>query len=154
MKRLLVLHGPNLNLLGEREPEIYGTLTLRELNQKLKKEAKARGCTLLIHQSNHEGDLIDWLHRYRKQVQGVVINPGAYTHTSLALRDAVSSIAVPAVEVHLSDILQREKFRRVSLIAPACQAQISGKGWRSYLDGIEFLLSLDQQAPKRRAHGR
>jgi 3-dehydroquinate dehydratase-2 len=139
-RRLLVLHGPNLNLLGEREPEIYGTLTLAGLNQKLRAFSRPLRCTLRIHQSNSEGALIDLLHAQRRWAEGVVFNPGAYTHYSYALRDAVAAIAVPTIEVHLSDIKKREAFRRISVIAPACRAQISGLGWQSYARAIEQLL--------------
>jgi 3-dehydroquinate dehydratase-2 len=139
--KLLVLHGPNLNLLGEREPEVYGTMTLLELNSKLKAFAKVQGCVLRIHQSNSEGDLIDLLHENRRWADGVVFNPGAYTHYSYALRDAVTSIQIPTIEVHLSDISKREKFRRISVIAPVCRAQISGHGWQSYTRAIEALAS-------------
>jgi 3-dehydroquinate dehydratase-2 len=137
--RLLVLHGPNLNLLGEREPEIYGSMTLAELNLRLKQFAKKQGCILRIHQSNSEGGLIDLLHKNRKWADAVVFNPGAYTHYSYALRDAVSAICRPTIEVHLSDIAKREKFRRISVIAPVCQAQISGHGWQSYTRAIQAL---------------
>ncbi len=142
--KILVLHGPNLNLLGEREPEIYGTLSLAELNQKLKKSAKEMGVTLRAYQSNSEGELIDLLHQNRKWAQGVVFNPAAYTHYSYALRDAVSAIKIPVIEVHLSDIKKREPFRRKSVIAPACLDQVSGLGWKSYLEGIKRLKKAAQ----------
>jgi len=141
--KLLVLHGPNLNLLGEREPEVYGTMTLVQLNARLKAFARKAGCALKIHQSNHEGELIDFLHAHRKSMHAVVFNPGAYTHYSYALRDAISSIRLPVVEVHLSDIKKREPFRRVSVIEPVCVAQISGHGWQSYTRAIELLLARD-----------
>ena len=139
IKKILVLHGPNLNLLGEREPEIYGKMTLPQLNARLRKTARTLGVTLKIFQSNSEGKLIDLLHQHRKWAEGVVMNPGAYTHYSYALRDAVSSISRPTVEVHLSDLHQREKFRQVSVIAPVCKHQIMGLGWKSYEEGIRFL---------------
>jgi 3-dehydroquinate dehydratase-2 len=139
--RLLVLHGPNLNLLGEREPEVYGTMTLAELNRKLTAVAKQLNCELKIFQSNHEGDLIDLLHKHRKWADGVVFNPGAYTHYSYALRDAVAGIQVPTIEVHLSDIHKREDFRKISVIAPVCIQQISGLGVKSYTDAIEKLVA-------------
>ena len=135
MKNILVLHGPNLNLLGEREPEVYGKTTLAQLNARLKKEAK--GLKLRIFQSNHEGTLIDLLHAHRKWAQGCVINPGAYTHYSYAMRDAIAASQIPTIEVHLSDIKKREAFRRVSVVAPVCLAQISGKGVGSYLEALE-----------------
>jgi 3-dehydroquinate dehydratase-2 len=139
-KKILVLHGPNLNLLGEREPEVYGSMTLRELNQRLKKFAQESKCEIRIFQSNSEGKLIDLLHQHRKWAHGVVINPGAYTHYSYAIRDAISSIMRPTVEVHLSDIHQREEFRKISVIAPVCIQQVSGLGWRSYIEGIKTLI--------------
>jgi 3-dehydroquinate dehydratase-2 len=146
--RILVLHGPNLNLLGEREPAVYGTLTLKGLNELLRKSARKGGITLRIFQSNSEGTLIDLLHQNRKWADGVVINPGAYTHYSYALRDGIASISLPTVEVHLSDIHRREDFRKISVVSPVCVAQISGKGPGSYLEGIELLLKLkgDSQA--------
>ncbi|MGK5085647.1 type II 3-dehydroquinate dehydratase [Bdellovibrionota bacterium FG-1] len=137
--QLLVLHGPNLNLLGEREPAVYGSMTLMELNRKIRSFARRHGCVLRIHQSNSEGSLIDLLHKNRKWADGVVFNPGAYTHYSYALRDAVAAIEVPTIEVHLSDIRKREKFRRISVISPVCLKQISGFGWQSYSRAIEAL---------------
>jgi 3-dehydroquinate dehydratase-2 len=137
---ILVLHGPNLNLLGEREPEVYGTMTLAQLNAKLKAHAKRQKATLKIFQSNHEGALIDLIHKHRRWAKGLVFNPGAYSHYSYALRDAVSAARIPTIEVHLSDISKREDFRKVCVIAPACLAQISGKGTGSYLEAIERLL--------------
>lgn len=137
---ILVLNGPNLNLLGEREPEVYGLLTLAQLNKRLAAHAKKRGSIIRARQSNHEGELIDLLHAHRKWADGVVFNPGAYSHYSYALRDAVASIGVPTIEVHLSDITKREAFRRVSVIAPACAGQRRGKGIDSYIEAIDDLL--------------
>jgi len=139
-KTLLVMHGPNLNLLGEREPEIYGGMTLRELNAEIRKHAAGLGIRVLFFQSNHEGSLIDCLHRNRKRIQGLVINAGALTHYSYALRDAIASICVPAVEVHLSDIHQREDFRKNSVIREVCLDQICGLGMKSYFEGINLLV--------------
>lgn len=140
MKNILVLNGPNLNLLGEREPETYGTMTLAQLNAKLAVHARKKGAALRARQSNHEGELIDILHAHRKWADGIVFNPGAYSHYSYALRDAVAAILVPTIEVHLSNIKKREPFRRVSVIEPACAAQLYGKGSASYFTAIDMLL--------------
>ena len=137
--KILVLHGPNLNLLGEREPEIYGLLTLAQLNARLRRYARERGASLRIFQDNCEGRLIDLIHANRRWADGVVLNPGAYAHYSYALRDAVAAVRVPTVEVHLSDVKRREAFRRKSVIAPVCTAVISGKGAQSYLSAIARL---------------
>jgi len=144
--RILILHGPNLNLLGEREPEIYGRMSLEELNRAIEDFARESGIELRIYQSNHEGTLIDLLHEHRGWADGVVINPGALTHYSYALRDAIAAVALPTVEVHLSDIHSREPFRRTSVIKDVCIAQISGKGLGSYLEGIELLRKEKQGA--------
>lgn len=147
--RILVLHGPNLNLLGEREPEIYGRMTLEELNLRIREFAASRGAEVRIFQSNHEGTLIDLIHEHRRWAQGIVINPGALTHYSYALRDAIAAVGLPTVEVHLSDIGSREPFRRVSVIRDVCIAQVSGKGHRSYLEGMELVLeALDAQGDR------
>jgi 3-dehydroquinate dehydratase-2 len=133
MSKILVLHGPNLNLLGQREPEVYGGLTLDEIDSRLKESGKKKGFEVRAYQSNGEGALIDALHDAREWASGVVFNPGGYTHTSVALRDAVAAIGLPVIEVHLSHVDAREDFRRRSLISPVCVGKISGFGWRSYL---------------------
>jgi 3-dehydroquinate dehydratase II len=137
---VLVLHGPNLNLLGTREPEVYGHLTLADINRDLGMLGEAWEAELVARQSNHEGQLIDWVHEAREKHQGIVINPGGYTHTSVALRDAIAGVALPTVEVHLSNVYKREPFRHTSLIAPVCVGTIAGFGPNSYALGLRALL--------------
>ena len=139
----LVLHGPNLNLLGTREPAVYGRVTLAEVDRLVRERGRKLGVRVESRQSNHEGQLIDWLQAARKDgFLGVVFNPGAFTHYSIALRDAVAAIDVPVIEVHLSNIHAREEFRRHSVIASAARGQISGFGPHSYLLGLDALLTL------------
>ncbi len=144
MKNILVIHGPNLNLLGEREPEVYGAQTLRDVNREITNHAFLKNLNVRFYQSNHEGKIIDCIHKNRRWADGLVINPGAFTHYSYALRDAISAIGRPAVEVHLSDIHKREAFRKISVIKPVCIKQISGKGIQSYIEGIETLLNQNK----------
>jgi 3-dehydroquinate dehydratase-2 len=141
MEKVLVLHGPNLNLLGLREPEIYGELTLSAINERLIEVGKDNGLDVQTAQANGEGMLIDALHEARNWARGVVFNPGGYTHTSVALRDAVAGIGIPVVEIHLSNIHSREEFRHRSLISPVCVGSISGFGWYSYVLGLSALAN-------------
>lgn len=139
MTAILILHGPNLNLLGAREPEVYGRMTLAEIDRRLVEIGQEFGLEVRCFQANGEGALIDALHAAREWAGGVVFNPGGYTHTSVALRDAVAAIGLPVVEVHLSNVQAREEFRQHSLIAPVCVGSISGFGWRSYVLGLRAL---------------
>ncbi len=141
MINVLVLHGANLNLLGKREPEIYGSTTLEDINQRLAAQGQSLGIQLSCFQSNHEGALIDAIHAAAGVYQGILINPGGYTHTSVALRDALSGVYIPTVEVHLSNIHKREEFRHHSYIAPIAVGQISGFGADSYRLGLEALVA-------------
>jgi 3-dehydroquinate dehydratase-2 len=140
MKKILVLHGPNLDLLGHREPEIYGRDTLADIDARLTELASQEGAEVTIQQSNHEGDLIDAIGQARQWADGILINPAGYTHTSVAIRDALAAVGLPAVEVHLSNIFAREEFRSRSMIAPAATGQICGFGADSYLLGLRALL--------------
>jgi 3-dehydroquinate dehydratase-2 len=148
--KILVIHGPNLNLLGKREPEIYGTETLGEINERIRAHANRQGISVETFQSNHEGEIIDRIHAATGDPDGcdaLVINPGAYTHYSIAIRDAIEGTGIPTVEVHLSDIHAREPFRAESVIAPVCRKQISGLGPQGYLLAMDALSGLDGPAP-------
>lgn len=144
MFSILVLHGPNLNLLGLREPGIYGSVTLDNINGLLEKEAEALGVKVSVLQSNHEGVLVDAIHSSSEQHQGIVINAAAYTHTSVAIRDAISGVNIPTVEVHLSNVYRREEFRHHSFIAPVAIGQISGFGSESYVLGLKAIVNYLQ----------
>jgi 3-dehydroquinate dehydratase-2 len=139
---VLILHGPNLNLLGERETAIYGDMKLDELNKKLVELGASYGFEVKTEQSNYEGGLIETLHESRNWAAGVIFNPGGYSHTSVALRDAVAGIGIPVVEVHMSNISAREEFRHRSIISPACVGQITGFGWHSYRLGLRALEDI------------
>jgi 3-dehydroquinate dehydratase II len=142
MNSILILHGPNLNLLGTREPEIYGALTLAEVDRRLVVYGATLNLEVRTYQSNSEGALIDGLHDARLWAKGVILNPGGYTHTSVALRDAVAAIGLPVIEVHLSNTQAREEFRHRSLIAPVCHGSIMGFGWHSYQLGLFALAEI------------
>lgn len=138
--KVLILHGPNLNLTGMREPEIYGSMTLDEINAQLTERGLELGVEVTCQQSNIEGVLIDFLQKAQSWADGVVFNPGGYTHTSVALRDAVAAIGIPVVEVHMSNVYAREEFRHNSMLSPVCKGKIVGFGWQSYLFGVMSLV--------------
>ena len=141
MKKILVLNGPNLNMTGIRKKDVYGSETLDDINAQLAEYAAEKGCELSFFQSNHEGAIIDKIQQSRNEADGVVINAGAYTHYSYAIRDAIEAVGLPTVEVHLSDIHAREPFRAVSVIEPVCIAQICGMGKQGYIEAAKLLLS-------------
>jgi 3-dehydroquinate dehydratase-2 len=145
MKRILIIHGPNLQLLGTREPGIYGTVTLASINAQLRARAKKLKIGVTILQSNHEGAIVEAIGRARIRYQGIVINPAAYTHTSVAIRDALAAIGIPVIEVHLSNIHAREEFRKNSLISPVAKGTIMGFGPKSYLLGLDILSDILQR---------
>jgi len=152
-KRVLVLHGPNLNLLGEREPEVYGRTTLSEIDQTLAADGVAMGIEVECFQSNHEGMLIDRLHAERRRADGILINPGGLTHSSVALRDAVAALSIPVIEVHLSNLFAREPFRHQDLIAPVCVGSVMGLGADSYrlaLMGMRGLMETNRRDKRSR----
>ncbi len=142
MQKILVIHGPNLNLLGKRKPEIYGNLNLEKINEEIKKFAKNNKIDTEIIQSNEEGEIVDAIQKAQSYL-GIVINPGGYTHTSVAIRDAIEAVETPTVEVHLSNIYAREDFRHISMSAPVCEGQISGLGWFGYILALEYLIKKD-----------
>ncbi len=147
--RILIIHGPNLQLLGRRQPAIYGTADLAHINRDLQRLAKARGASLTTVQSNHEGEIVERIGTAKGRYDAIVINPAAYTHTSVAIRDAIEACEVPTVEVHLSNIYAREPFRQHSLIAPVCRGQVCGFGPSSYRLGLEAALALRPTQGKR-----
>lgn len=144
--RVLVIHGPNLNLLGTREPEVYGNVTLSEINERLQERAQELGIQIEAFHSNHEGEIVDKIAEAASTTDAIIINPAAYTHTSIAIRDAISAVALPTVEVHLSNTQAREKFRHTSVIAPVVTGQIAGFGADSYLLALQAVaLLLDRK---------
>lgn len=146
MTKLLLIHGPNLNLLSTREVGVYGHESLNSINERCQELAKELGVELAVHQSNHEGEIVDIIQSARGTAAGIVINPGAYTHYSYAIRDAVAAVNLPCVEVHLSNVYSREEFRHRSVIAPVASGQISGFGAESYLLGIRAVVGLVRNA--------
>jgi 3-dehydroquinate dehydratase II len=148
MLNILAIHGPNLNTLGTREPAIYGTTTLSQINEMLCERGRELEASVECFQSNHEGVLIDYLQQHADDADGIIINPGAFTHYSIALRDALAAVNVPIIEVHLSNIYAREPFRHHSVIAPICKGHIVGIGWRGYRLALETLVELAREQSK------
>ena len=148
MLKILLMHGPNLNLLGWREPGIYGSVSFDEINARMKRVAEENGTELRVFQSNSEGALVDAVQDARNWADGIVINPGAYAHYSIALRDALSAVKLPAVEVHLSNVHAREEFRHRLVLSPVCVGMICGLGWRSYLYGLLSLIEILKEQKK------
>ena len=142
MRKILLIHGPNLDRLGEREVEIYGRRTLSQINKMIKERARKLGCEVRIKQSNNEGEIVSFIGQSRDWADALIINPAAYSHTSLAIRDAISAIGIPAVEVHLSNIFKRESFRQKSFMAGVCVGQITGFGPQSYLLALEAVMNI------------
>ena len=140
---ILVLNGPNLNLLGEREPTVYGKVTLKDIERMVRQRAAALGAKIEFRQSNIEGELVTWIQQAKGRVDGIIINAAAYTHTSVALRDAISAVGIPTIEVHLSNVHARESFRHQSLIAAVCRGQISGFGANSYVLAVEAAINVN-----------
>ncbi|MBI3615919.1 MAG: type II 3-dehydroquinate dehydratase [Candidatus Omnitrophica bacterium] len=150
MKKILVIHGPNLQLLGHRNPSVYGRMSLSAINERLKVQARRFKAALTVIQSNHEGEIVEAIGKARGRCDGILINPAAYTHTSVAIRDALEAVGLPAVEVHLSNIYARESFRRKSLMSPVVTGQITGFGPESYTLGLNALIGLlTSRRPKR-----
>ena len=145
MKKLLIINGPNINMLGIREPGIYGEQSYATLQNRIREYAASRGIEVELYQSNHEGDLVDRIQQAYGNTDGIVINPGAYTHTSIALLDAVKAVSIPTVEVHISDVSKREEFRQISYIRLACVKTISGHGIEGYIEAMQFLLDGEKK---------
>lgn len=148
MTTFLVLNGPNLNTLGKREPGIYGNMTLEQINEALRERAAALDVSVECFQSNYEGALIDYIQQHADGSDGIIINPGAFTHYSIALRDALGMVTIPIIEVHISNIYTREEFRHHSVIAPVARGQIAGLGWRGYVLALEALTALVREPLK------